>query len=114
MNQLVIIGALTVGAFLGGAMVGSKWEEGANARRMQAEATARQEALTAAAKEIAKIDVKRVTIRAPLEKEIHEKVVYRECQHTPDGLRQLNQALAGEGAADTGKLPGHTGRAARQ
>ena len=108
MNPLAVaVAALAV--FCGGLTVGIKWEAGEVAKREQDKAEARQEALAAAAKEIAKIDVKRVTIRQPLEREVHEKVVYRDCQHTPDGLLRLNQALGGGGAAGGIKLPGNTG-----
>ncbi len=108
MNPLVIALA-AVFIFSGGVTVGIKWEAGEVAKREQGKIEARQEALSAAAKEIAKIDVKRVTIRQPLEREVHEKVVYRDCQHTPDGLLRLNQALGGSGAAGGIKLPGNTG-----
>lgn len=108
MNPLAIA-LVAIGVFSGGVIVGIKWEAGEVAKREQGKAEARQEALAAAAKEIAKIDVKRVTIRQPLEREVHEKVVYRDCQHTPDGLLRLNQALGGSGAAGSVKLPRDTG-----
>ena len=102
---LTLVAAAAAGFFLG-----VDYEAGQQAKREQALAQARSEALAAAAKEIAKIDVKRVTIRAPLEREVHEKIVYRDCRNTPDGLRRLNQALGGDGAVDRGELPGDTGQ----
>ena len=60
-------------------------------------------AMTATAKAISKIEVKNTTIRQVLEKEIHERPVYRtlDCSHKPDVLGMLNRALANpDGAAD--------------
>lgn len=113
MNPLVIV-LVSLAIFSGGITIGIKWEAGEVAKREQGKAEARQEALSAAAREIAKIDVKRVTIRQPLEREVHEKVVYRDCVHTPDGLLRLNQALGGGGATGGIKLPGVVGRPVEQ
>lgn len=67
------------------------------------------EALQAAAAEIAKIDVRQVTIRQQAETITREVPVYRDCQHDPDGLRLVNEALTGdEPSADgirKGQLP---------
>lgn len=46
-----------------------------------------------AAEEIAKIKVVNRVNRQVLEREIVEKPVYRDCQHTADGLRAVNAAL---------------------
>lgn len=62
-----------------------------------------QKAQEGAAKEIAKIEVKNVTIKQKLEREIHEKPVYRDCKHTPDGLRLINDALTGSGDSELSK-----------
>ncbi len=60
-----------------------------------------------AATAISKIEVKNVTIRQKVEREIVENVVYRECRHGPDGLRSVNEALTGRAQpAGGGQLPG--------
>jgi hypothetical protein len=61
-------------------------------------------AAMAAASAVAAIEVKQITIRGRVEREIRENVRYVDCRHTPDGLRDLNSALTGN-AADPGKLP---------
>lgn len=59
-----------------------------------------------AAAQIAKLEVQHVQITQPLEREIRENVVYRDCVHTADGLRLVNAALAGTGPAGDRELPG--------
>lgn len=56
---------------------------------------AREAAQQGAADEIAKIKPVHTTIRQTLHRELQTSVVYRDCRHTPDGLRALNQALTG-------------------
>ncbi len=107
MNPYIILAALAaiLGAYFYGRHDGS---EIAAAQRLRDEQVARQvfdQAQAAAAGEIAKIKVRNVTVQQTLEKEIHEKPVYRDCRHTPDGLRSINAALAGAEPADRGKLP---------
>lgn len=80
----------------------------AEAQRLRDEQVARQvfdQAQAAAAQEIAKIKVRNTTVQQTLQREIHEKPVYLDCRHSPDGLRSLNAALAGAEPADGGKLP---------
>lgn len=52
-------------------------------------------AQTAASQAIAKIEVKHVTIRQNLEKELTHDVVYRDCVASPRVLELTNQALTG-------------------
>lgn len=106
-NPWVILAAVVavIAAYMGGRHDG---REIADAQRLRDEQVARQvfdQAQAAAAGEIAKIKVRNVTVQQTLEKEIHEKPVYRDCRHTPDGLRSINAALAGTEPADRGKLP---------
>lgn len=49
----------------------------------------------AAAGEIAKIKPRNVTIRQELQREIETRTEYRDCRHSPDGLRLVNEALTG-------------------
>lgn len=107
MNPYLILAALAaiLGAYFYGRHDGS---EIAAAQRLRDEQVARQvfdQAQAAAAGEIAKIKVRNVTVQQTLEKEIHEKPVYRDCRHTPDGLRSINAAILGTEPADRGKLP---------
>jgi cell division protein FtsX len=69
----------------------------------------RETAAQAAAEQIAKIEVKNVTIRQKAETITREVPVYGDCRHDPRTLGLLNDALA-PGAApaespDRGKLP---------
>lgn len=65
---------------------------------------AQAEALQAAADRIVKLDVKNKTIHAKTEVITREVPVYGDCRHSPDGLRNVNEALTGQPASD-GKLP---------
>ena len=65
-------------------------------------------ATTSAAKEIMQLDIHHDTVIQPLQKEIREHVVYRDCVNTPAGMRLINSALTGpSGSApvDGGQLP---------
>jgi hypothetical protein len=67
----------------------------------------KDEAMQGAATEIAKITVKNTTIMGRVQREIQTNTVYRECEHTVDGLRYVNDALTngrGTGAAPSGQL----------
>lgn len=97
------------------ALAGSHWyvyAKGVEDARNEAAATellierAGEAAARTAAQAIASIEVRNVTIRQRVEREIHEKTVYRECRHTPDGLRAVNAALAGSEPAGDRQLPG--------
>jgi hypothetical protein len=46
------------------------------------------------AEAIATIEVKNTTIRQTLEKEVHEKTVYRDCRSSDDAVRLLNSSTA--------------------
>lgn len=85
---------------------GAAHERGAAAEQAQLIEKAGDRAALAAAEAIAKIEVKNVTIRQRVEREIHEKTVYRDCRHSPDGLRAINAALTGSEPADGGELSG--------
>jgi len=60
-----------------------------------AEAKGKSDALTATAHEIAKIDVRNVTIKQTLETQTREVPVYRDCKNTPDVMKTINEALSG-------------------
>lgn len=58
------------------------------------------------AKEIAKIEVKNVTIKQQLDTVVREVPVYSECKHSDDGMLLINKALSGSSTSSDSKLPG--------
>lgn len=58
-----------------------------------AEAKGKSDALTATAQEIAKIDVKNVTIKQKVETQIRTVPVYQDCRNTPEVMTTINEAL---------------------
>lgn len=57
--------------------------------------TAREASQQAAAEQIAKIEIVNKTVYARATREVVEKPVYRDCVHSGDGLRAINEALTG-------------------
>ena len=51
---------------------------------------------------LAKIEVNNVQLTQPVVREVRTNTVYRECLHTPDGLRALNAAIVGAPPQPTG------------
>jgi len=70
-----------------------------------AAAEASSEALTAVAKELAKIEVKNTTINQKVREHVIEKPYYIDCKHDADGMRLVNEAITGQPTGDR-KLPG--------
>jgi len=103
-NPWLLLGALlAILASFGGGYVKGRSDANSNcseARTLILEAS--QKAQEAAAREIAKIEIRHTTIRQKVQREITERPVYRNCNHGPDGLRLVNQALTGraDGADD--------------
>ena len=85
-----------IAAYFKGCNDGADLAEGQQAREERIAATAYDAAQRGAAKAIAGIEVKNVTIKQKMETEIREKPVYIDCRHTPDDLRLVNAALTGE------------------
>lgn len=110
MNPYLIIAALVavIASGYGGFRLGVDHEVAAQAREDQHVAQAVDAANAASANAISKIKVINTKIQNEVQREIITNTVYRDCAHTPDGLRLLNQALAGAGPATAGggKLPG--------
>jgi hypothetical protein len=94
MNPLVYVFVM-VGLLAAGAWGG--WEACSNRRDALelAEAKSKSDALTAMAHEIAKIDVRNVTIRQTLETQTREVPVYRDCKNTEAVMKTINEALSG-------------------
>lgn len=97
-----------------GYLKGGQHAEAKHASQELLVAKAAEAAQSAAAQEIAKIEIRHTTIRQKVQRETIEKPVYRECVHSTDGLRLVNQALA-NGAEPTGdgKLPAKSRGSAR-
>jgi len=56
-----------------------------------------------AADAISKIKVQNRTVYQEVQREVLERPVYRECEHSPDVLRRINAALTGESAEPAGR-----------
>jgi hypothetical protein len=69
--------------------------EAAQARDDRVAAVATEAAASAAAAAIAKVKVVNRTIQQEVQREVSERVVYRDCQHSPGQLQLINAALAG-------------------
>ena len=90
---VIVAAAMTGGAYFKGRGDGADLQLAAQAKEQQLVEKVKQEAMQGAADAISKIEIKQVTIQGRLQKEIQTNVVYRDCAHTPDGLRSLNDAL---------------------
>lgn len=77
------------------------------AREDRVRAETREVAMQAAAEAIGQIEIRNVTIRQKAETVTREVPVYRECNHSADGLQLVNSALAGQQPrpADRRQLP---------
>lgn len=104
---MALVWAASVGgAFIYGMGVGGDREVATQAREQRASEHAAEIAANTAAAAIANLKVKNVQITQPIQREVVERPVYRECQHTPGQLRNLNEALApGAFPAGSGLVP---------
>lgn len=104
---VLAVGTLTGGAYLKGRLDGTAIEQSREAKADDVVRAARTAAANAAAEAIAAIEVKHVTIRQEVQREILEKPIYRDCQHDAAGLRLINAALGFHGhvPAGDGRVP---------
>lgn len=65
-----------------------------HAKLLSVELRTRDAALAAAAEAIQQIEVRNTTVRQKTETITREVPVYRDCRHSPDGLRLVNEALS--------------------
>ncbi len=98
---IILAVALLVGASgAGGYYKGGKHKEASMVAQQAREAVVAQEAqdkaLAAAAERVVQLDVKNKTIHAKTEVIVREVPVYGACRNTPDGLRNINEALTGQ------------------
>lgn len=101
------------GCYVWGRHDGAALEAAASLRETAVAERAIAAAQEGAAKEIAKLEIKHVTLQQRIERETREIPVYRDCRHSADGLQQLNAALENRSVpADRGKLPGNAGHGA--
>lgn len=107
MNPYLIIAALVavIAAGAGGFKLGVDHEQASQAREDEHIAQAVDAANTASAQAIAQIKIVNKTIQNEVQREVQNNIVYRDCKHSPDGLRLLNEALTGGKPASGGKLP---------
>lgn len=95
---LVVALMLVGSAFILGMKAGKDSERGKQARLEQTLAEVERRTHVAVAEEVAKIEIKNVTIRHRVEEKIREVPTYRDCVNDPDVQRMLD-------AARTGQLP---------
>lgn len=94
------------GSYAWGRHDGSALEKASRLQEEAVVAKAIDAAQAGAAKEIAKLEIKHVTLQQRIERETREVPVYRDCKHSGDGLLQLNAALENRAIpADGGQLP---------
>lgn len=107
--------ALCIACYAAGRHDGSRLEESAQAREERAAQVAYDNAQRAAAEAIAKLEVKHVTYKQQIEREVREVPVYRDCRNTPGGMLAINAALANGAVASGGsELPANTRNADRR
>ncbi|MCW7541872.1 hypothetical protein OOT46_29165 [Aquabacterium sp. A7-Y] len=100
------VAAAIAGTFFYGESVGQARCEAAQARDEHVARIAADAANKAAAAAIGKIEIQHVTVRQTIEREVRTVPVYRDCRHSPDGLRVVNEALTGRAEpARGGELP---------
>lgn len=63
------------------------------AAQRESDEKVRKEALDAAAREVAKIDVKQVTIQGKVIERIRTETIYTECRHSPDTMKMIEEAF---------------------
>jgi len=110
---VLLAGLLAVLAAAGGAYVQGRADgrdacQAAEARDQHVATVASAAAAASAAEAIAKLEVKHVTVRQKLEREVVTKEVFRDCRSGPDALRLFNDSIPPTGtepSTDRGKLP---------
>lgn len=91
--------------------VGMEYKEAsmkaADAAMQKALEDTRKQAMEGAADAISKITVRNTTVQGKVETIIRDNPVYRDCQHLPEQLRNINEVLTGRaGPVGDRSLPG--------
>lgn len=108
---LLLVAAL-VGSYGWGRHDGAALMEAACNRGIERVTQAVAAAQTKTAEDISKMEVKHVTVQRRIERTTREVPVYRDCRHSADGLRALNDALANRAdAVGDRELPRDAGHA---
>lgn len=87
---------------------GQDSELATQAREDRTAAIATESAASAAAAAINRIEVKHVTVRQQLEREVIDRPVYRDCRSGPDAVSLFNSTIPGaasQPSAGGGQLP---------
>lgn len=108
MSPQLIAGAIIVAiAFAGGWKVNEWRRDSAESKAIEAAEKAATAATEAAVTAIKSIEVKYVTIKQKAETVTREVPVYRDCVHSDDGMRVVNEALTGHlpPAGDSARVP---------
>lgn len=110
LGLIIAWGASVGGSFWYGTGVGKDAEIAKRTEIADAIVATRTVALEGAADAISKIKVTNTTVRGRTDTIIRNDPIYVACEHSPDGLRAVNEALTGR-PPDTGtsgdrKLPG--------
>lgn len=92
---VLAVGAMVGGAYYQGRQDGESKIVAQEAREREIAAEAVDAANNTAAQAIASIKVQHRTVTQEVQREVAERVVYRECLHSPDGLRNINAAITG-------------------
>jgi hypothetical protein len=104
--QLIAGGLIVALAFLGGWKVNGWRMDAAQKKADEVEQRATQAATEAAVTAIEGIAVRYVPVKQAAEVITREIPVYRDCVHSPDGMRVLNEALTGAGLPEAAVVPG--------
>ena len=103
---LVLWGASTIGSGWLGYGLGKDAEVATQQRERAAIIKGAEAAASAAAEAISRIEVKHVTVRQQLEREIQTREVFRDCRSGPDAVRLLNSTRPDDARpAGGGELP---------
>lgn len=106
---LALCGAMVGGAYWQGRKDGAAGEIATRAREDKAREQTREAAIQGAAQAISTIKVQHRTITQEVQREVLVQPQYRDCAHSPDGLRNINAALTGAAQAQpagVGVVPG--------
>jgi hypothetical protein len=89
------VGAFGAGLYLKGRSDGRAIEQATDQREREIARMAADTAAAAAASAISTIKVQNRTVYSEVQREITERPVYRDCLHTEEQLRRINDALTG-------------------
>ena len=113
-NPYILLALVAAFAGTGWASYSKGVDNGRNAVLAQQQAADQVRAETlklaqeGAAQAISQIEVKNVTITRRIEREIQANTVYRDCRHSPEQLRDINEAITGQRGSEPaggGQLP---------